>query len=231
MKTIGLLGGTAWISTIEYYRLLNQKVQSQLGKSHSARIILNSIDYEEIKQYNYQNWAEIERILKNEILRLNACDVDCILICNNTLHKAYDAIADDLRIQTPVFHIAECAGAHAKSKQLKEVLLLGTKFTMEEEFYKKQLESTGLKVVIPERHDRNNIQHIIQEELSKGIFNSNSRKWFQQVISQHSCDGVILACTELPLLIQQKDYDMPILNTVDIHCETAVAFSLSNTTA
>lgn len=226
MKTIGLLGGTAWVSTIEYYRRLNQKVNARLGKNHSAKIILSSIDYETIKKFNYENWEKIGEVLLEEILKLDSCNVDCILICNNTLHKAYDTIAPHLSIETPVLHIVDCVANHIKQQNMSNILLLGTKFTMEDGFYHKRLENFGIKVVTPDESERNEVQRISQEEISREIFSEASKEWFKKVISKYACEGVILGCTELPLLITQKDYQVPIFNTLDLHCEKAVEFAL-----
>ena len=228
MKTIGLLGGTSWVSTIEYYKLLNQIVVEKLGKQHSAKIVLNSIDYETIKKYNYQDWDKIGEVLMDEILKLDSFGVDCILICNNTLHKAYEDIEPHLYIDTPIFHIADCVGEYANKKKYKNLVLLGTKFTMEEDFYKKRLSSSfGLSIFTPEEKDRIEIQRIIQEELVKEKFLPETRDWFKNLIgSFNEIEGVILGCTELPLIIKQKDYQIPILNTMELHCEKAVSFAL-----
>jgi aspartate racemase len=226
MKTIGLLGGASWVSTIEYYRQINKKVNQRLGKNHSAKIILSSMDYEEIKRYNYQNWGKIGEILMNEILRLDSCNVDCMLICNNTLHKALDDIEFHLYVEAPIFHIVDCVAEYAKLKKLKNLLLIGTKFTMEDGFYAKRLEKYGMKVSIPGEEERNEIQRITQEELAKEKFLEQSKKWFQKIIAEYPCDAVVVGCTELPLIVKQEDYSIPILNTLDLHCEKAVNFSL-----
>lgn len=226
MKTIELLGGAAWVSTIEYYRHINKKVHDRLGKHHSAKIILSSMDYEEIKQYNYQNWEKIGDILLDEILRLDSCNVDCILICSNTLHKALNDIKSDLYIEAPIFHIVDCVGEYAQAKNFKTLLLLGTKFTMENGFYHKGLEKYGMNITTPSEDERNEIQRITQEELSQEKFTAESKKWFQELVGKYPCDAVVVGCTELPLLIKQEDYSIPILNTLELHCEKAVNFSL-----
>lgn len=228
MKTIGLLGGASWVSTIEYYRQINKKVNQRLGKNHSAKIIISSMDYEIIKQYNYQNWEKIGDILMDEILKLDGCKVDCMLICNNTLHKAFDDIEPDLYTKAPIFHIVDCAGEYAQKENYKDILLLGTKFTMENGFYHKRLERYGLKVTTPLEKERDEIQRITQEELAKEKLTKESKEWFREIIKKYPCDAVIVGCTELPLLIKQKDYDIPILNTLELHCEKAVNFSLEN---
>ncbi|HBI16768.1 MAG: Aspartate racemase [Candidatus Moranbacteria bacterium GW2011_GWF2_34_56] len=226
MKTVGLLGGTSWVSTVEYYKQINREVNKKLGKNHSAKIILNSIDYEEIKQYNYQNWEKIGDILMDEILKLDSCNVDCILICNNTLHKAYDDIKNSLYIERPIFHIVDCVGEYAQDKKFKNLLLLGTKFTMENGFYHINLEKYEMNISIPSEEERNEIQRITQEELAKEKFTDESKEWFQEIIAKYPCDAVVVGCTELPMIIKQEDYDIPILNTLELHCQKAVNFSL-----
>lgn len=228
MKIIGLLGGASWVSTVEYYRLINKRVNERLGKQHSAKIVLNSMDYEEIKRYNYQNWGKIEEILMDEIIKLDNCNVDCILICNNTLHKALVNIESDLYIEAPIFHIVDCAGEYAQKNNFRKILLLGTKFTMEDGFYHKRLNKFGIDVVTPVEQERNEIQRITQEELSKELFTEKSKKWFQEIVKKYPCDAVVVGCTELPLIIEQEDYKVPILNTLELHCEKAVSFSLNN---
>lgn len=226
MKTIGLLGGASWVSTVEYYRQINKKVNARLGKNHSAKIILNSVDYEEIKQYNYQNWEKIGDILMDEIMKLDNCGVDCMLICNNTLHKALDDIMPHLYMEAPIFHIVDCVGEYAKENNFKNILLLGTKFTMEDGFYHKKLKDYGMNIITPAEDERIEIQRITQEELSKEKINSESEKWLQEVIAKYPCDAVVVGCTELPMIIKQEDYAIPILNTLDLHCEKAVNFAL-----
>jgi len=226
MKTIGLLGGASWVSTIEYYRQINKKVNQRLGKSHSAKIVLSSMDYAAIKHYNYQNWEKIGDILMDEILKLDSCNVDCILICNNTLHKAFDDIESHLYTATPIFHIVDCVGEYAQAKKYINLLLLGTKFTMENGFYHKKLEKFCMNITTPSEEERFEIQRITQEELVKEKFTEKSKKWLQDVIKKYPCDAVVVGCTELPLIIKQEDYDIPILNTLELHCEKAVNFSL-----
>ncbi|MFA6184420.1 MAG: amino acid racemase [Parcubacteria group bacterium] len=228
MKIIGLLGGTSWVSTVEYYRQINKKVNERLGKNHSAKIILSSMDYEEIKQYNYQNWEKIEDILTDEIMKLDSCKVDCMLICNNTLHKALDDIKPYLYAEAPIFHIVDCVGEYAKKNNFKNILLFGTKFTMEDGFYHKKLKEYGLNIITPAEDERMEIQRITQEELAKEKFTDVSRKWFQEIVAKYPCDAVVVGCTELPMIIKQEDYNIPILNTLDLHCEKAVNFSLEN---
>ena len=223
MKTIGLLGGTHWISTIEYYRIINQKINETLGKNHSAKIILNSIDYETIKKFNYKNWDKIGDILMEEIIKLDSFNVDCILICNNVLHKAYDEISQNLYIDKPVIHIVDSTASFAQKFGYKNCLLLGTKFVMEDNFYKKRLAKFNIKSTVPNEKDRNKIQKKLQNK----IFSEETKQWFKELINKHKkMDAVILGCTELPIVIDQKDYQIPILNTLELQCEKAVKFSI-----
>ena len=227
MKTIGLLGGMAWPSTIEYYRQINKMMNQKLGKSHSAKIVLRSIDYETIKKYNYKDWEKIEIVLEGELYALDQASVDCILLCNNTLHKAYDKIESRLKLKAPFFHIVDCAGEYAKSKKFKHILLIGTKFTMEDDFYRERLERQfGLTVSIPAEKERNEIQRIVQEELAKEVCTEQSKYMLQKIIVGQKCDAVVVACTELPMIVKQEEYTIPILNTVALHCERAVEFAL-----
>lgn len=226
MKTIGLLGGLGWVSTIEYYRNLNQKVNKTLGKHHSAKIILNSIDHESVRQFDYNEWDKIAEILKEGILQLDSFGADCILICNNTLHKAFDLISSSLNTKAPVFHIVDCVGEYAVQQNLNKLLLLGTKFTMEDGFYHNRLKNFGLEVITLDESDRLEVNRVIQEELLKNIFKDGSKKWFQDMIKKYDCDAVTLGCTELPLLIKQEDYKTPILSSVELHCQKAVDFAL-----
>lgn len=229
MKTIGLIGGLSYISTIEYYRKINQKVNDRLGKKHSAKIILNSIDFQEIKKHDYKNWDKVGDILMEAILKLDSCGVDCILLCNNTQHKAYNRIEPHLDIKTPFFHIVDCLGEFAVSKRFKKLLLLGTCITMEDGFYSERLsQKFSLNIIIPNEKERIGINRIIQEELVKDKFKKISKKWLLELIDKYPCDAVILGCTELPLLIRKKDCKVPLLDTVEIHCEKAVDFALTN---
>lgn len=228
MKTIGLLGGMSYVSTIDYYRYINRKVHEKLGQKHSARIILSSIDYQELKKYDYKDWDKAADVLMDEILKLASCGVDCILICNNTQHKAFDQIESDLYIDVPVFHIVDCVGEYAVAHKFKNLLLLGTQFTMEDKFYSDRLaKKFNLNIIVPAEKDRVEIQRIVQEELVKEKYLDKSRKALLDIIGRHNCDAVILGCTELPSLVQPKDCAVPLLNTVEIHCDKAISFALA----
>jgi aspartate racemase len=229
MKMIGLLGGTSWPSTIEYYRILNQLAQEELGGFHSANLLLRSIDYHDIKSHYHDGWDRIPLLLKKEIEAVIALAPDCLLICNNTLHKAFDQIEADLRLSIPVFHIVDAIGRFAQAQNLKHLLLLGTKFTMEDGFYQKRLEERfNLIVETPSLQERIAIQ-TIQAQLSRGILKQEFRPYFVNLIRKHSAvDAIVLACTELPLAIHQNNVDVTVLNPTEYQCREAFKFAISD---
>lgn len=226
LKTIGLLGGTSWPSTIEYYRVLNELAQEELGGFHSANLLLRSIDYHDIKSRYYDRWAEVPALLEREIRAFAGLGPDCLVICNNTLHKAFDAIEEGLALQIPVFHIVKATGRAARSRKLRRLLLLGTKYTMEDGFYHRGLEEFGLRVETPLEEDRASIQHI-QSQLARGVMTDAFRSFFATLIERHSgsVDAVVLACTELPLAVRQKDFVIPILDPTELQCREAFEFA------
>lgn len=226
MKTIGLLGGTSWPSTIEYYRTLNELAQEKLGGFHSANLLLRSIDYHDIKSRYYDRWAEIPALLEYEIKTLVDLGPDCIIICNNTLHKAFDAIEEQLALTIPVFHIVKATGRAARSRKLQRLLLLGTKYVMEDGFYHRGLEQFGVQVETPQEEERIRIQEI-QSQLARGIVTEQFRAYLTTLVSKYAgaIDAVVLACTELPLAIRQEDCDTPILNPTELQCREAFDFA------
>ncbi|MFO1204782.1 MAG: amino acid racemase [Burkholderiales bacterium] len=226
MKTIGLLGGTSWPSTIEYYRILNELAQQELGGFHSASLLLRSIDYHEIKSRYHERWAEIPELLEREISAFAALGPDCLVICNNTLHKAFDVIAGRLALPIPVFHAVAVTGQAACAMHCQRLLLLGTKFTMEDGFYQRGLERFGLQVATPEEKDRARIQEI-QSELARGTMRDAHRADLAALIEKHaeSVDAVVLACTELPLAIRQADCRVPLLNPTALQCREAFRYA------
>ncbi len=231
MKTIGLLGGTSWPSTIEYYRRLNELAQQKLGGHHSAKVLLYSMDYHQIKSRYDGRWAEIPDLLKRELEKLIQLGPDCIVICNNTLHKALDLIESELALDIPLFHIIDVTAEHAQKKKLKNLLLLGTQFTMEDGFFQRKLERYGLRVSIPETGDRIEIQ-LMQTVLARGELERDFRDRFYKIISKHShMDAVVLACTEIPLVVKQKDYDLPLLNPGELQCRKAFEFATGGASA
>lgn len=230
MKTIGLLGGMSWESTKEYYRIINQAVQQRLGGSHSARIVLYSVDFAEIEDLRLQGrWEEVAAILIAAARSIAAGGADCLLLCTNTMHRMADQIQAAVRI--PFIHIADATAAAIKARGLGAVGLLGTRITMEEDFYKGHLSSRhGLRVLIPDEADREIVNRVIYSELVRGRIETASREEYKRIISRlaaRGAEGIILGCTEIGLLIRQEDIDLPLFDTAEIHALAAVDFALS----
>lgn len=229
-KTIGLIGGMGWESSKRYYELLNKRVNKLLGGSHSAKIILVSVDFAEIEQLTHANdWKGIERIVVDSARQLERSGANMVLLCSNLIHIVSDKISEALSI--PFFHIADATGQAIQEQNIRKVLLLGTRYTMEENFYSKILEDVyGLTVVIPKEPERNRIHQIIYNELLKDVFSKSSKQEILTIIQeaqQNGIEGVILGCTELPMLIKHQDADIPIFDTGYIHVNKAVEKTLS----
>ncbi len=228
MHTIGLLGGTSWPSTIEYYRLLNQLVQDRLGGHHSANLILWSIDFHAIKSRYHHAWDEIPGLLRVELERLCRLGPDCVLVCNNTLHKALDLLDATFTPPVPVFHMVQLTAAYAAQRGLRRVLLLGTQFTMEDGYYHRHLERYGIEAVVPGPSERVRVQEI-QSELSRGVVRDAHRSYLAELIAGHAgVDGVVLGRTELPLVVEASEHTIPLLNPVELQCRAAVEFALAD---
>jgi len=228
MKTIGLIGGISWLSTIDYYRLLNQKINEQLGGVHSAQILLSSVNFDEVKRLTLaDDWNGLAGMMSREAKRLEQAGADFILIGANTMHN----IADDVQasINIPLIHIAEEAGKEIVKLQLKKVALLGTKYTMQLDFYKNKLAEQGIETIIPNEADIEYINTAIYDEMGKGIFLPERKQGFIRIINQlkeQGAEGVILGCTEIPILIQQNDSPIPVFDTTAIHVNAAVNVAL-----
>ncbi len=228
MRVIGLLGGTSWPSTIEYYKILNKMVQSKLGGFHSANLLLRSIDYHGIKSRYHDGWDEIPLLLGEALKDLDLRGPDCIVICNNTLHKAYDLIKPNLNLKAPVINIVETVGRAAFSNGFKRLLLLGTKFTMEDGFYANHLKRFGCDVIVPKPHERDEIQKI-QTKLAFGHMEESYRDYFKNLLACYTdVDAVILGCTELPLAIKSDDASTPLLNPIKLQCKEALEFAFKS---
>lgn len=229
MKTIGLIGGMSWESSAEYYRLINEFVKEKLGNSHSCKSIMYSVDFDEIEklQHNGQ-WDELTEIMINICLKLEKAGAEMLVICTNTMHLMAEIMQGKINI--PILHIADTVGEKIKNQGLKKVGLLGTKFTMEQDFYKKRiLDKFGIEVIIPSEEERNIVHNVIYNELVQGIISDTSREKYKKIISsltENGAEGVILGCTEIPLLIKQKDSKIPIFDTMTIHAKAAVDFAL-----
>ncbi|MBI9054910.1 MAG: aspartate/glutamate racemase family protein [Bacteroidales bacterium] len=229
MKTIGLIGGMSWESSLEYYRILNEKVKSELGGLHSAKTILFSVDFEQIKILQHEgNWNELTEIMIDAAQSLEKAGADMIVICTNTMHKMANEVQNSINL--PLLHIADATAHSIKDKKLRKVGLLGTKFTMEQEFYKNRLiDKHHIDVVIPNDNDRDIIHKIIYNELCLGNIKDASKKEYIRIINnliEQGAEGVILGCTEIPLLIKQEDVTIPIFDTTTIHAEMAVLEAL-----
>lgn len=229
MKTIGLIGGMSWESTVTYYQLINQFVAKKLGGLHSAQILLYSVDFEEIERCQSEgNWEKSGEILANIAQKLETAGADFIVICTNTMHKVAPQIAKVISI--PIIHIAETTAEVLQQSGIQTVGLLGTKYTMQQDFYKAKLIDKGLKVIIPDEQDMEIINRIIFEELCLGKINPDSRQFFQSVIDKlkkHGAEGVILGCTEIGLLIKPENSSLPVFDTTLIHAQKAAECALA----
>lgn len=224
MKTIGLIGGMSWESTKVYYELINRKVQQLLGGFHSAKIILYSVDFAEIEKLQHEdNWPELCQLMSDAAQKLEDAGADIILLCTNTMHLCVNSITQNITV--PFLHIAGAAGEEISSQKIRKVALLGTRFTMEKDFYKTVLhQKFGIEVIIPGKAERELVHRIIYEELVHGKIRSESREKVKSIIlhlQEKGAEGVILGCTEIPLLISQKDADIPVFDTTKIHAEKA----------
>ena len=223
MKTIGLIGGMSWESTSLYYEIINKVVSEKLGGLHSAKIILYSVDFAEIEELQRKGqWSKSAEILADIAMKLERAGADFILISTNTMHKVADQVQEKINI--PILHIAEATAKELKENKIGKVLLLGTKYTMTEDFYKGKLEAEGIDVVVPNEEDIEIVNEIIFSELCLGKINEKSREKYINIINsskKKGVQGVILGCTEIGLLIKQKDLELPVFDTTIIHCQQA----------
>ena len=232
MKTIGLIGGLTWLSTLDYYRLLNEKINEKLGGVESGRIILYSVNFAEIKILTENGqWDAIANIIGEAARKLEQAGADCIIVGANTMHKIADEIQSCINI--PLIHIAEVTAAQIKKQNLGTVALLGTRYTMQFDFYKKKLANLGIVTIIPADDEMEMINTAIYSEMSKGIFLPVTKQKILAIIDElvkKGAEGVILGCTEIPILIKQEDCTVPVFDTTQIHANAAVAFALSDAT-
>lgn len=230
MKKIGLLGGMSWESSLEYYRNLNEMVKEELGGSHSANCTMHSFDFQKIEDLqNAGDWEALTEVMVQEAVNLKNGGAECIVICTNTMHLMAPAIEEATQLK--VVHIADSTGNEILSRGLNKVLLLGTRFTMEGNFYRDKLEAKGIEVLIPNEVDRQSVHDVIYNELVRGIISDESREKYVKIINEmakQGVQGVVLGCTEIPLLIKNEDVDIEVFDTTYIHSKAAVAFSLSN---
>ncbi|MBB3131231.1 aspartate racemase [Paenibacillus rhizosphaerae] len=228
MKVIGLIGGMSWESSIEYYRMINEEVRRRLGGLHSAQCLLYSVDFEEIERYQAEGaWEKAGEVLGQTARALEQGGADFIVICTNTMHKVIDDIQS--KIQIPILHIADATAAQIKESRIQTVGLLGTKYTMEQDFYKSRLELNGIQVIVPNRDDREAVNQIIYEELCLGKIHQESREYYKKVIQgliESGAEGIILGCTEIGLLVKPEDAEVPLFDTTYIHACEAVNMSI-----
>lgn len=228
MKTIGLIGGMSWESTVTYYEIINRTIKEKLGGLHSGKLVLFSVDFQEIEECQAKGeWNKSAKILTEAAQSLEKAGADFIVICTNTMHK----IAPDIQknINIPILHIAEATADELDKKEIKKVALLGTKYTMEQDFYKNKLIDRGIEVVIPDVEDRAEVNRVIYEELCLGKILPASKKRFLDImdkLAKNGAQGVILGCTEIGLLVQQKDTEISLFDTAAIHAESAALKSI-----
>lgn len=228
LKTIGLIGGMSWESTVTYYKIINETVKEKLGRLHSAKCILYSVDFQEIEECQTNgNWEKSGEILGEAAYNLEKAGVDFIVICTNTMHKVVNQVKE--KISVPILHIAEMTAEKILEKGLKNIALLGTKYTMEQDFYKSKLIEKGINVIIPDKNDIETINEVIYDELCLGTINFNSKKKFLEIVDKlrsKGAEGIILGCTEIGLLIKNEDTDVPLFDTAIIHAEQAAMYSI-----
>lgn len=228
MQTIGLIGGITPQSTILYYQILNELSAKSKGEPHSAKCIINSVDFGEIKNLQHDGrWDLLDDLMAKAGQNLERAGANCILICANTMHLTIDAVR--AKVSIPVLHIAEATAEKIVAKELKTVALLGTKYTMEMDFYKDVLTSFGITTLIPNAEDREEVNRVIYEELPQGILKPSSKQAYIEIIErmqQAGAEGVILGCTEIPLLIKQEDVAIPVFDTTRIHATKAMDLAL-----
>ncbi|MEP7163086.1 MAG: aspartate/glutamate racemase family protein [Ferruginibacter sp.] len=228
MKTIGIIGGLTWHSTLDYYRLLNEGVNRRLGGYHAAKIILNSVDFAEIKVLTEkQDWDGIAVIMCKAAKEVEAAGASCLVIGANTMHNIAGKIQAAINI--PLIHIADAVAGSIQNKKLRTVALLGTKYTMQMDFYKNKLSAHGISTMIPSEPDIEFINRSIYEEFSKGVFLPETKKQYLLIIEklvELGAEGIIFGCTEIPILIKQTDCSVPVFDTTFIHSMAAVDFAL-----
>jgi aspartate racemase len=225
MKTIGLIGGMSWESSIEYYRLINEATKSKLGGLHSAKSVMYSVDFAEIEALQHQDrWQEAADLMVSAAQSIERAGADFVVLCTNTMHKLADEIESNVRV--PFLHIADVTAEKIQSRGIQKVGLLGTRFTMEQNFYRGRLvDKHGLKVLIPNEDERVVVHQVIYEELCLGVINPESRKQYIEIMSRlvdSGAEGIILGCTEIELLIHPEDTTVELFPTTRIHAEAAV---------
>jgi aspartate racemase len=230
MKTIGLIGGMSWESTLEYYRILNETVKERLGGLHSARCLLYSVEFQEIEELQMRgDWDALTGLMIDAARRLERGGAELLLIGANTMHRMADEVQAAVAI--PLVHIADAAAEAVKQRNLKKIGLLGTRYTMEQDFYTRRLAGRhGLEVMIPEAGERDLMQRVLYEELCLGIIKAASKERFVAIMENmigKGAQGIVLGCTEIPLLVGQDDVEVPVFDTTELHARKAVELALA----
>jgi len=232
MKTIGLIGGTTWLSTAEYYRIINKQVSERLGGANSAKLVLYSVNFEEFQPpEDWEGWLRTASALSHIAGKLEHAGADCLLLCSNTMHIIADEVQH--RVNIPVLNIVEETAKEIVKRKVSKVALLGTRFTMEEPFFRKELSKFDITSLVPAADDREFIHSSIYKEFDKGIFRAETKRKYLEIINElesQGAEGVILGCTEIPLLIQPDDCAIPVFDTTLIHSTAAVDFALEEQT-
>jgi aspartate racemase len=231
MRTIGLIGGMSWESTAIYYRLLNELVRERLGGLHSARIVMSSVDFAEIEELQSSGqWDRAGELLAAEAAKLEAAGADFLVLCTNTMHKVADAIGSSVSI--PLLHLGDATADAVRADGLGTIGLLGTAFTMSQDFYRGRLESHGLRVLVPDADDRALVHRVIYDELCRGVVVEESRRAYVEIVDRlvsRGAQGVVLGCTEIELLVGRDDSPVPVFATTRLHVEAAVTRALAGT--
>lgn len=228
MKTIGIIGGMSWESSLTYYELLNKGVKAKLGGLHSCDCLMYSVDFSEIAKLQHEgNWAKLTEIMVDIAQRLENGGAEVLIIATNTMHLMAPEVEENIKI--PLVHIADTTGLQIQKQELKKVGLLGTRFTMEKDFYKKRLlDNFGIEVLTPDNDDMDIVHRIIYNELVKGKITEASKLEYLKIIDKlvsQGAQGIILGCTEIPLLVKQEDCTIPLFDTTTIHAKSAVEFA------
>lgn len=229
MKTIGLIGGMSWVSTADYYRYINEMVQERLGGVSSAEILLHSLNFDPIERLQVaDDWDTMGSVLADSALRLERAGAECVLICTNTMHKVAPMVEAALKV--PLIHIADATAAAINADSRRSIGLLGTRYTMESAFFRQRLEENGLEVIVPNVDERTIIHDIIYNELVKNVFTNESRDAYVRIIKNlegRDAQAMVLACTEIPMLVKQADTSVPLFDPTYIHAKAAVEFALA----
>jgi aspartate racemase len=230
MRTLGLIGGMSWQSTIQYYRLINQIIGESLGGHHSARCLLHSVDFQEIEEaQSAGDWEKAGQILADAALSVERAGAQAIVLCTNTMHRVSQRMTRDITV--PLLHIGTAVADRVARTGFRQVGLLGTRYTMEESFYNEMLPARGVEVMVPHTEHRALVHRVIYEELVFGRIETDSRDQFLEIISElqtRGAEGVILGCTEIPLLVRQEDTGVPLFDTTQIHAEEASSWALNS---